>query len=78
VKFLRIISTEAKAGYDDIALPTLILYKEGKTLQTYVRVTDDLGSEFTAVDVQELLSLHGVLPWNDNIDSLNIRKKPTF
>eukprot|EP01102_Stenamoeba_stenopodia_P003191 TRINITY_DN13128_c0_g1_i1.p1 TRINITY_DN13128_c0_g1~~TRINITY_DN13128_c0_g1_i1.p1 ORF type:complete len:328 (-),score=108.71 TRINITY_DN13128_c0_g1_i1:75-965(-) len=74
VLFLRILSTEAKKDYDEIALPTLLIYKKGAVVHCYVRVTEELGEHFTATDVSELLSLHGVVPWVKPGNALDERR----
>jgi len=54
VKFGKIQSTEAEANYDDIALPTILVYRGGEVFQCFVRITDEIGVAF---DVDHLESL---------------------
>ncbi len=37
-KFLKIIATEATANYDDVALPTLLVYRQGQLVTSFIRV----------------------------------------
>jgi len=54
VKFGKILSTEAETNYDDIALPTILVYQGGDVFQCFVRITDEIGITF---DVDHLESL---------------------
>lgn len=64
VKFCKIISSAAgmsqrfKAG----GVPALLVYKGGQLIGNFVRVTDDLGTDFFAEEVEAFLTEHGVLP----------------
>lgn len=75
VKFLKIISTDASATYDDVALPTLLAYQNGQLVASLIRITEEIGHTFDQDDVQKLLQRfvvidialshsfrHGVLP----------------
>ena len=44
------------------ALPALLVYKGGDLIGNFVRVTDQLGEDFFAVDVEALLLEYGLLP----------------
>lgn len=44
------------------ALPALLVYKGGDLIGNFVRVTDQLGEDFFAVDVEGLLQEYGLLP----------------
>ncbi|XP_067106334.1 phosducin-like protein [Osmerus mordax] len=44
------------------ALPALLVYKGGDLIGNFVRVTDHLGEDFFAVDVEALLLEYGLLP----------------
>ena len=57
-KFLRILSTEAKADYDDIALPTVIIYKAGKVEKCWVRFHEEIKGAFEYEDVEAVLRRH--------------------
>lgn len=56
VKFLKIISTEAKPDYDDVGLPSLLVYQGGNLLQCWVPITVKLGKNFEAANVELLLA----------------------
>jgi len=60
VKILKIISTEAILNYDDVALPTLCIYKKGKQIATIVGIARELSENFDENDVAELLQKHKV------------------
>jgi len=56
IKFLKIVSTEAKQGYDDVALPTLVVYRRGDLFKSFVKITEDLGTHsFDQDDLEGLL-----------------------
>ncbi|ELR17514.1 phosducin, putative [Acanthamoeba castellanii str. Neff] len=61
VKFLRIIATDADAQYDDYALPTLLIYKNGDLVTSLIRVTDELPDNWDQDDVEVLMAKYGVL-----------------
>jgi len=67
-KFVKIISTEADGNYDDIALPTLLIYKAGQLHTTFIRIIDQLGGTFDVDHVESLLigyfSLLSILIFN--------------
>ncbi|KAM3842452.1 phosducin-like protein [Diretmus argenteus] len=44
------------------ALPALLVYKGGDLIGNFVRVTDQLGEDFFAVDLEALLQEYGLLP----------------
>ncbi|XP_061149960.1 phosducin-like protein [Syngnathus typhle] len=44
------------------ALPALLVYKGGELIGNFVRITDQLGDDFFAVDVEALLQEYGMLP----------------
>lgn len=44
------------------ALPALLVYKAGDLIGNFVRVTDQLGDDFFAPDVEALLLEYGLLP----------------
>eukprot|EP00163_Fabomonas_tropica_P006633 TRINITY_DN161_c0_g1_i7.p2 TRINITY_DN161_c0_g1~~TRINITY_DN161_c0_g1_i7.p2 ORF type:complete len:202 (+),score=47.86 TRINITY_DN161_c0_g1_i7:331-936(+) len=61
VTFVTIKATEAKASFDTIACPTLVVYRHGQVLETFIRVTDTVGPECNYEAVERLLQRHGVL-----------------
>eukprot|EP00029_Vermamoeba_vermiformis_P000987 TRINITY_DN11153_c0_g1_i1.p1 TRINITY_DN11153_c0_g1~~TRINITY_DN11153_c0_g1_i1.p1 ORF type:complete len:286 (+),score=63.95 TRINITY_DN11153_c0_g1_i1:178-1035(+) len=61
VKFSKMISTEAKQHFDEIALPALLVYKDSKLVNVYLRMVDSVGYNFDVDDVEEFLIEEGVL-----------------
>ncbi|XP_075869971.1 phosducin-like protein isoform X2 [Nelusetta ayraudi] len=47
--------------FRDSALPALLVYQGGDMVGNFVRLTDQLGDDFFAVDVEVLLQEHGLL-----------------
>ncbi|XP_041095639.1 phosducin-like protein [Polyodon spathula] len=64
VKFCRVKSCVigASARFTGNALPALLVYKEGDLIGNFVRLTDQLGEDFFAVDLEALLQEYGLLP----------------
>lgn len=64
VKFcsVRGSSIGTSALFRGSALPALLVYKGGELIGNFVRVTDQLGDDFFAVDVEALLQEYGLLP----------------
>ncbi|KAM6985899.1 phosducin-like protein [Aplochiton taeniatus] len=64
VKFcsVRGAAIGASALFRGSALPALLVYKEGELIGNFVRVTDQLGEDFFATDVEALLQEYGLLP----------------
>eukprot|EP00296_Roombia_truncata_P000762 JP436458.1.p1 GENE.JP436458.1~~JP436458.1.p1 ORF type:complete len:240 (-),score=39.94 JP436458.1:94-813(-) len=60
VKFLKLLAHEAKADFDEVALPALVLYRGGDTLNACMRISDDLPNPFEEADVAEFLNSKGV------------------
>lgn len=63
VKFCAIIGSRAGMSRDFKVkgVPALLVYKGGQIVGNFVRLTDDLGSEFDEEDVQNYLVEHGML-----------------
>jgi len=61
VKFLKIISTEANAKYDDVGLPSLLVYKAGELVHCWVPITTKVGKGFDSDDVEILLAKNKVI-----------------
>jgi len=55
LKVCEIVSTDAIPGFDEIALPALIVYKAKEVYTTFMRVTDEIGFAFEAADVISVL-----------------------
>lgn len=64
VKFCSVRSSaiSTSALFRDSALPALLVYKAGDLIGNFVRLTDQLGEDFFAVDVEALLQEFGLLP----------------
>ncbi|XP_065171997.1 phosducin-like protein [Atheta coriaria] len=63
VKFCAIDVTRAGMSRDFKinGVPALLIYKAGQVIGNFVRLSDDLGNEFDAEDVQAYLIEHGML-----------------
>ncbi|GLV34016.1 uncharacterized protein CBL_11101 [Carabus blaptoides fortunei] len=63
VKFCKIIGSRAGMSkhFKLSGVPALLVYKSGQLVGNFVRITDDLGNDFTAEDVQGFLIEHGML-----------------
>jgi len=61
VHFVRIRSTEAMPNYSDLGLPTLLIYKGTKLVESLIRITDAIGKNIDATSVGRLLHSHHVL-----------------
>lgn len=42
-KFMRIVSTDAESKWDDICLPTLLVYQGGNLIHSFIRIQDSIG-----------------------------------
>lgn len=75
VKFCGVRSSaiSTSALFRDSALPALLVYKAGDLIGNFVRVTDQLGEDFFAVDVEALLQEYGLLPDKPPIVSKTVR-----
>jgi len=62
IKFIKILSTEAKSNYHDAALPSLLVYIGGKLLVSFIPITEELGNTFDKEDVELLLSSYDIIP----------------
>jgi len=61
VRFCRIRATEAVEGYSRAGLPTIILYKGGKMVASFVKVTSQIAGEINDLNVSQFLAKQGVL-----------------
>ncbi|XP_030624854.1 phosducin-like protein [Chanos chanos] len=64
VKFCRVQGSAigTSALFRSSALPALLLYRGGELVGNLVRVSDQLGDDFYATDVEALLQEYGLLP----------------
>ncbi|XP_061460258.1 phosducin-like protein [Rhineura floridana] len=67
VKFCRVRSSliGTSSRFTTNALPALLVYKGGELLGNFVRITDQLGEDFFAVDLEAFLQECGLLPEKD-------------
>ncbi|XP_056144677.1 phosducin-like protein [Lampris incognitus] len=59
---VRSSAISTSALFRGSALPALLVYKGGDLIGNFVRVTDQLGEDFFAVDLEALLQDYGLLP----------------
>eukprot|EP00833_Pecoramyces_ruminatium_P001276 jgi/Orpsp1_1/1175308/evm.model.c7180000053366.1 len=75
-KFLCIVSTEADPNFDEIALPTLLCYRNKKMVANLVRITDELptmdNGMFDIEDLEKLLLKTKALIKEDILDITNL------
>lgn len=64
VKFCKILSTVAGLSkkFKNVALPTLLVYKNGQVIGNFIRLSDEFGDNFYASDVENYLIEHALLP----------------
>lgn len=64
VKFCKLVSSLAGMSrqFKIRGVPALLVYKGGQMIANFVRITDELGHDFYANDVENLLLEHGILP----------------
>lgn len=64
VKFccLEASSAGMSKHFEESGVPALLVYKAGNMIGNFVRLTDEFGSDFFAVDVENFLVEHGMLP----------------
>ncbi|MEE6504656.1 hypothetical protein FKM82_005284 [Ascaphus truei] len=67
VKFCRVKSSllGTSTKFTKNALPALLVYKAGELIGNFVRITDQLGEDFFAVDLEAFLKECGLLPEKD-------------
>ena len=64
VKFCKILSTVAglSKNFKTVALPTLLIYKNGQVVGNFIRLGDEFGDDFYSSDVEGYLLEHALLP----------------
>ncbi|XP_062920134.1 phosducin b [Mobula hypostoma] len=64
VKFCKIkaSNTGTSNRFSDNILPALLVYKAGELIGNFLHITEQLGEEFFAVDVETFLNEYGLLP----------------
>ncbi|KAJ8377618.1 hypothetical protein AAFF_G00255270 [Aldrovandia affinis] len=75
VKFCRVQSSVigTSALFTGNALPALLVYKGGDLIGNFVRITDQLGEDFFALDLEALLQEYGLLPDKPAVIPTSIR-----
>ncbi len=59
-KFLKIMSTETSDTWDDITLPSLLVYKDGDLIKTFIRIQDRLGNVFDVDHLEQYLKRYHI------------------
>ncbi|XP_034352068.1 phosducin-like protein [Arvicanthis niloticus] len=79
VKFCRVRSSVigASSRFTRNALPALLIYKAGELIGNFVRVTDQLGEDFFAVDLEAFLQEFGLLPEKEVLVLTSVRNSAT-
>lgn len=79
VKFCRVKSSVIGASrrFTRNALPALLVYKGGDLVGNFVRVTDQLGEDFFAVDLEAFLQECGLLPAKEVVERTSVRNSAT-
>ncbi|XP_062409947.1 phosducin-like protein [Sardina pilchardus] len=64
VKFCRVLGSDIGTSeqFRNSALPALLMYRNGELVGNLVRVSDQLGEDFYATDVEAMLQEYGLLP----------------
>ncbi|XP_077865163.1 phosducin-like protein [Saccoglossus kowalevskii] len=67
IKFCAIKSTETpvSTNFSEYGLPALLVYKSGGLIGNFVRITNQLGDDFFAGDLENFLQEHGILTRKD-------------
>ncbi|XP_001516854.1 phosducin [Ornithorhynchus anatinus] len=81
LRFCKIRASNTGAGdrFSAGVLPTLLVYKAGELLGNFINVTERLGEEFFAGDVESLLCEYGLLPERkiQTVQNANIEEEDT-
>ena len=66
-KFCTILGSSAGLSkhFKASGVPAILVYKSGDLTTSFVKITETLGDDFYATDVEELLTKHGVLTDKD-------------
>ncbi|KAL5014167.1 hypothetical protein ScPMuIL_008437 [Solemya velum] len=70
VKFCKIRASEARLSMKFAAtgVPALLIYKNGELIGNFIRLSDDLGDDFFATDLESFLQEHSFLPMRDLVN----------
>jgi len=61
VHFVRIRSTDAIQTYSDKGLPTLLVYRGGKLVHSFICLAELIPKQITEVTLAKFLALHNIL-----------------
>lgn len=61
IRFCRIRSSDSMKGYNIKGLPTLMVYRGGKPVKTFIRMQDQIKGEITDLKLAHFLSSQGIL-----------------
>ncbi|KAG7205364.1 hypothetical protein KM043_007364 [Ampulex compressa] len=80
VKFCKILGSTAGLSkhFKKEGVPALLVYKQGEVIGNFVHVTDHLGIDFYASDVEVFLIEHGMLVDKNCVPSTVSQNKNTF
>jgi len=76
IKWCKILTTapgfsgHLSKQFKTTALPALLVYRAGQLLGTFLRLTDQLGEDFFASDLESFLVEHGLIQSKDDIPSI--------
>ncbi|KAJ8877013.1 hypothetical protein PR048_021465 [Dryococelus australis] len=72
VKFCKILASVVGVSkhFKVSGVPALLVYKNGQLIGNFVRVSEELGNDFFADDVESFLREHAMLPDKDCIPSI--------
>jgi len=76
IKWCKILSTATDFSthlsklFKSTGVPALLVYRAGQLLASFVRLTDQLGEDFFATDVESFLIEHGLIQSKDDIPKI--------
>ncbi|XP_063976358.1 phosducin-like protein [Diachasmimorpha longicaudata] len=72
VKFCKILGSAAGLSkhFKKSGVPALLIYKNGQVIGNFVRVTENLGTDFYASDVEGFLLEHGIINDKNNVPKI--------
>lgn len=72
VKFCKIKASEASLSFKfaKTGVPALLVYKSGDLIGNFIRISDEIGDDFYATDVEGFLADHSLLPSSDFVNKV--------
>lgn len=63
VKFCKIIASKAgmSKNFKSFGVPAILVYKSGQLVGNFIKISNELGSDFSKEDLQDFLIEHGML-----------------